>query len=414
MVLWMATAVHADPRRPLLVTVDDLPIASGSLHRDPADRERITQALLATLARHRIPAVGLVTWSNVHTPADVRLLDAWLLAGHELGNHSQRHLQYNRTAIDAYLADVDSARASLTSYLAKHDRSLRFFRYPFLREGNTRAKLDAVRAWLARTRQRNLPVTVDTQDWSFERDWVTAHQRDDRAALDSIGAAYQSSLRQAVRHYESMSDALLERRPPQILLLHANAVGAAQWDALFTWLSATGHRFATADEVLADSVFALEPAYVGNAGCSLWLRLLDARRREQAEAGVRAVLAEQAAGWNRGDLDAFCSVYADSALFVSTTGLTRGRDAVLSRYRKRYPDRAAMGTLSLDVVTMDFAAGVEVTTLGDAVPSDLHGASVVARWKLAYPDKEAATGLTLLAFRRRTGGTWEIVHDASM
>ena len=109
MVLWMATAVHADPRRPLLVTVDDLPIASGSLHRDPADRERITQELLAVLARHRIPAVGLVTWSNVHTPADVRLLDAWLLAGHELGNHSHRHLHYNRTAIDAYLADVDSA-----------------------------------------------------------------------------------------------------------------------------------------------------------------------------------------------------------------------------------------------------------------------------------------------------------------
>jgi uncharacterized protein (TIGR02246 family) len=410
----MATAVHADPRRPLLVTVDDLPIAAGSLHQDPADRERITQALLAALARHRIPAVGLVTWSNVHSAADNRLLDAWLSAGHELGNHSQRHLQYNRTPIDVYLADVDSARANLTRYLAPHDRTLRFFRFPFLREGNTAAKLQAMRDWLARTGQRNLPVTVDTQDWSFERSWVAAHRVRDQAALDSIGAAYRSSLQQAVRHYEAMGDALLGRRPPQILLLHANAVGAAQWDALFTWLTATGHRFATADEVLADSVYALEPAYVGNAGCSLWNRLLDARRREQAEAVVRAVLAEQAAGWNRGDLEAFCSVYADSALFVSTTGLTRGRDAVLSRYRKRYPDRAAMGTLSLDVVTVDFAAGVEVTTLGDAVPSDLHGASVVARWKLAYPDKEAATGLTLLAFRRRTGGTWEIVHDASM
>jgi len=409
----VAVIEHADSR-PLLVTVDDLPIASGSLHRDPAERERITRGLLEVLARHHVPAVGLVTWSNVHSERDRALLDAWLTAGHELGNHSHRHLQYNRTATDTYLADVDSARTSLTTYLGAHGRTLRFFRFPFLREGNTIDKLEAARVWLARTGQRNLPATVDTQDWSFERPWVDARKRDDRAALDSVGAAYQASLRLAVQHYESLGDALFERQTPQVLLLHANEIGTTQWDALFTWLVATGHRFATADEVLADSAFAVEPAYVGDAGCSAWHRILDARRRTRAESALRKVLADQSGDWNRGDLEAFCAVYADSALFASPTGLTRGRHAVLSRYRKRFPDRAAMGTLSLDVVSIDFATGMEVTTLGDAVPSDLHGASLVARWTLAGPGKDPATGLTLLTFRRRTGGKWEIVHDASM
>jgi uncharacterized protein (TIGR02246 family) len=407
-----AAAARADSRRPLLVTVDDLPMSAGALHGEIAERQRITHALLAVLARHQVPAVGLVTWSHVHGPSDLRLLDAWL-ARHELGNHSHRHLQYNRTPIAEYVADVESARTDLVAYLSSKGKALRFFRYPFLCEGNTPAKLDSMRAYLARTRQRNLPVTIDTQDWAFEEAWVAARRRKDRAAQDSIGIAYQNSLRAAVQHYESAGDGLLGRPTPQILLLHANEIGAAQWDALFTWLASTGHRFATANEVLADSAFGIPTNYVGDAGCSLWLRILDSRRRQVADAAVRALLEEQAEDWNRGDLEAFCSVYADSALFVSTSGSTHGREAVLTRYRKRYPDRAAMGTLSFEVIAIDFDTGVEVTMLGDAVPSAIHGATLTARWKLAFPGKDTATGITVLHLRW-LGGAWEIVHDASM
>jgi hypothetical protein len=39
--------------------------------------------------------------------------------------------------------------------------------------------------------------------------------------------------------------------------------------------------------------------------------------------------------------------------------------------------------------------------------------SVVARWSLAYPDREEAAGLTLIVFERRGDG-WSIIHDASM
>jgi hypothetical protein len=56
---------------------------------------------------------------------------------------------------------------------------------------------------------------------------------------------------------------------------------------------------------------------------------------------------------------------------------------------------------------------VEVSYFGDAVPSDVHGVSLLARWTLTYPAKPAATGLTLLVFRPR-GKEWEIVQDASM
>jgi uncharacterized protein (TIGR02246 family) len=398
----------AEPERPLLVTVDDLPVAGG-LHTEPDDRRRVTDGLLGALARHRVPALGFVLWSNVRSHADRALLDRWLAAGHELGNHSDRHLSLTATDAESWIADVERARAGLDGFLRGRGRSLRFFRFPFLREGDTEAKVDAVRAWLARTGQRNVSVTIDDQDWSFEEPWVKAK---DAAARERVAADYLSALQLSVRHHEEAGDRILGRRAPQVLLLHANAVGAANWDRLFTWLVETGHRFATADEVLADPVFADLPRLAATHGFSLWQRIAAVRRDEAAREEVRELLATQAAAWSRGDIEAFCSAYADDATFLTPEGMTRGREAVLERYRKRYPGRAAMGTLRLDVLEMRTAWGTEVTMLGDAAPSRVHSVSVAARWTLERDGGEAK-GLTLVVLGRRGTG-WEIVQDASM
>ncbi len=402
---------------PLLVTVDDLPISAGALHPDPAERKRITRGMLAVLAKHGVPAVGLVTWGNVRGPEDLELLALWLEAGHELGNHTRRHLDYHRTETSDWLADAEAGRRELAAFLAARGRPApRFFRFPMLREGDTLEKLDAARAWLAESGQENLPVSLDNQDWSFERPWVEAVRSGDRAAAERVAEAYHESLHLSVRHHEATAERLFDRPVPQVLLLHATAVGAAEWDRLFAWLAEHGYRFAAAGEVLADPAFAEEHRFLGPRGPGLWDRLLDARRRAEADAAIRALLAEQSAAWSRGDVESFVAGYADDTLFVSPTGLTRGRDEVLARYRRRYPDPAAMGTLVLDVIELRLTAGGEVSMLGDAVPGDVHGARVVARWTLSYPEgsgREEATGLTLIVLERR-GGEWLIVEDASM
>ena len=125
-----------------------------------------------------------------------------------------------------------------------------------------------------------------------------------------------------------------------------------------------------------------------------------------AESAAAAVLQRQAEAWNRGDLEAFCSVYDEDATYVSPSGLVRGRAAVLERYRKRYPDRAAMGTLRLDVQEARAASAPEAA-------GGVQGVSIVARWRLRYPDKPEATGLTLIVLRPRGDDQWQIVQDAS-
>jgi uncharacterized protein (TIGR02246 family) len=113
---------------------------------------------------------------------------------------------------------------------------------------------------------------------------------------------------------------------------------------------------------------------------------------------VRGFLNEQLAAWNRGDLEGFTASYAEDATFVSPKGVTRGRDEVLKRYKKNYPDKAAMGTLSFEFLETRAVTG---------------GVSVVAKWTLTFPNKPASSGHTLLVLHPR-GSSWMVVQDASM
>ena len=103
------TSPDSDSRQ-VAVTFDDLPAISVA-NGDLVARRRTTLGLLAALDVHRIPAVGFVNESmllqqGVLDASQVALLDQWLDAGHELGNHTFSHLDLHRVPVEAYEADA--------------------------------------------------------------------------------------------------------------------------------------------------------------------------------------------------------------------------------------------------------------------------------------------------------------------
>jgi peptidoglycan/xylan/chitin deacetylase (PgdA/CDA1 family) len=410
-------AAAAATRRPLLVTVDDLPVAGSAGGADDARRMSTTNQLLAALKQHGIHAVAFVIAGNVRTGRDRAILQRWLDEGHELGSHTNTHADLTALTAEAYLADVSAAHATLTAFLQPKGRTLRWFRYPYLNEGDTREKAEAVRRWLAEHGQRTVPVTLDLSDWAFDEPWAKAAASGDPEAMDLARQSYLAAIRTTVTNSEERSDAVLKRQAPQVILLHANSVGAANWDRLFTWLERT-HRFATADEVMADETFRELPLDVARYGYGHYDRVARLQRLEAATTAVKAVLEAQVSAWNRGDFEAFTSGYAADATYVSPNGLTRGRAAVLARYTARYPDAASRGTLSFEIVEVRPFDGLEPDPFGGIAPGRIDSVSLLARWRLTYTGKPEASGLTLLVFRPRPrsagGPAWEIVQDASM
>ncbi len=70
------------------------------------------------------------------------------------------------------------------------------------------------------------------------------------------------------------------------------------------------------------------------------------------EITIREILDNQAAAWNRGDIDSFMNGYwkSDSLMFIGKTGVTYGWINTLNNYKKGYPDTASMGKLTLTLI----------------------------------------------------------------
>lgn len=119
------------------------------------------------------------------------------------------------------------------------------------------------------------------------------------------------------------------------------------------------------------------------------------------EDDIRAVLSNQQAAWNRGDVDAFMEGYDRSAgtSFLSSRGVTRGYDSLLDNYRKRYPSPAAMGTLTFTILEVR-----------QVVPGS--AALVLGRFELSRSAEGGgnASGYFTLIFKK-TGEGWKILHD---
>jgi uncharacterized protein (TIGR02246 family) len=426
---WVGPASGAVPtsrhvpevKRAILITVDDLPIVPASLHPDAEEQDTVMGAWLDAFDKHGVKAVGLVRGDGV--AGRERLLKRWLERGHQLGNHSWSHPSYSGMEAEAYRADMERGRAVVAKLTGG---AVRWFRFPYLREGDSAAKLTAMRAWLAETGQRNLPVTIDTSDWSFAERWTELRRASERADAgkgrnatiaqrDVLGEDYLAHLRLMVRHYERLGDEVMGRDAanptPQVILLHLNEVGAVHIDEFLEWLTATGHRFAMADEVMADPALQQAHNYTAPYGVSYWWRVGVQQDQAKQEAAIRQVMADSVAAWNRGDLDTFAAPYTDDARFISSAGVTEGKAAILERYKKRYPGRKGMGRLTLDVTRITLPAGQRVTVYGAVEPILPFTATLIARWKV---DREGETleGSTLVVFEKHRG-KWLITEDHS-
>ena len=118
---------------------------------------------------------------------------------------------------------------------------------------------------------------------------------------------------------------------------------------------------------------------------------------DASKAAINAVLTDQTAAWNRGDVVAFMKGYWNSpeVSFAGSSGLTRGYQTVLEHYKKSYPDQKAMGHL-------DFS-DLEIRMLGN------NAALVIGHWHLKRESDELG-GIFSLTFEKFPEG-WKIIHD---
>lgn len=260
--------------RRMAVTIDDLP--AQRIQTQPAERtEALTRGILKALTRRKVPAIGFVNENKLEidgtvAPRRVALLESWLDAGLELGNHTYSHPSLHRLTLAEFEADVLRGERITKPLSLKRGKPFRFFRHPFLQTGRDLDTKQGLVRFLEEHGYRVAPVTVDNEEWIFGQAYDQAIARKDRQLQRRVAATYLDYMESMVAYYESQSRVLFDREIPQILLIHANSLNGDHLAALLDRIRRRGYRFLDLETVLTDPAYTSPDTFTGGGGIT-WL-----------------------------------------------------------------------------------------------------------------------------------------------
>ena len=262
------TAVDAQtPQRAVAITIDDLPRGGDGSSPSFDAVYAMNERLLLPFREGHIPVTGFVNAHHEETLGGDnlrRLLNLWLDAGAELGNHTYSHPDLNTVPLADYTAEIVKGEPILREALAARGRRLRYFRHPYLHAGATPDAKAGLQAFLDARGYRVAPVTLDDSDYMYAALYTRLAHRE-RARREYV--PYMESV---VEFFETRAVEVAGREFPQVLLIHDNQLNADVMPELLDMFRRRGYRFVPLDDALADEAYRLPEQYVGRGGFS-WI-----------------------------------------------------------------------------------------------------------------------------------------------
>ena len=252
--------------REVAITIDDLPRGGDGGPYDPATVRVMTQELLRPFREQAIPVTGFVNAGrHAGTAPETRaLLDLWLDAGADLGNHSYSHLDINSVPLATYTDDILKGEPPLREALGARGKALSYYRHPYLHAGKTAEAKAGLQAFLDQHGYRVAPVTLDDGDYEYAAAYTKARFR------ARVRREYIPYMESVVAFFEARSVEVTGHEVSQILLIHANQLNADLMPQLLDMFRRRGYRFVTLEQALRDPAYQLPEDYVGPGGFS-WI-----------------------------------------------------------------------------------------------------------------------------------------------
>ncbi|WP_299971771.1 polysaccharide deacetylase family protein [uncultured Roseobacter sp.] len=266
-----AVTVLTTPSR-VAITIDDLPYVMPS-KTSPEEGLRYTTQIIAALQEHGIVATGFAVGQQIN-PQSIPALQAFADAGHTIGNHSWSHPDYGTLTRDEFHDETRWTDEILQQWID----GPRYYRFPFLREGETEAAKTAATRVLEELGYQNVPVTIDNDEWQFNADYLAALEDGDEAAAATIARNYVAHMQIRTAFFQSLAIDELGGDVDHVLLVHLNRINADHLGTLLEWYDAQGWTFISVDEAITHPVFSRPDPYAGPRGLSQIERVLGGKR----------------------------------------------------------------------------------------------------------------------------------------
>src|SRR5579863_3276150 len=136
------SAVPDNPRREVVITVDDLPAAlpgNDFAYGDLKELQKMNHTIPGVLKAHHAWAIGFVNERKLQVQGErdarAALLQVWLDDGLFLGNHTYSHADFSTTPLQEYEDETVRGEVVTEALLNARGEKELYFRHPYLNTG---------------------------------------------------------------------------------------------------------------------------------------------------------------------------------------------------------------------------------------------------------------------------------------
>jgi peptidoglycan/xylan/chitin deacetylase (PgdA/CDA1 family) len=201
-----------------------------------------------------LKAIFFVMGSNKTDDKGKQLLNSWNARGHNIANHTFSHKNYNssQTTFETFRREL----LITDSIIKPYSNYIPMFRFPYLKEGNTKEKIESFRIFLKEQSYRNGHVTIDASDWYV-----------DSRLLKKLR---ENHIYERAMYYEELAYKLTGRHIKHTLLLHHNLVSALFLGDLIKMFKAKGWNTVNATDAYTDAIYTATPSVVPAGESLIW------------------------------------------------------------------------------------------------------------------------------------------------
>ena len=139
--------------------------------------------LLSAFRAHHVPVTGFVIQKRAESLglAGRLILREWIDQGLDLGNHTYSHPDINDLAAEQIEEEIVRGESGFGPLMRQVGKKPEFFRFPMNHTGDTKAKHDAIAAFLSQRGYRLATCTIDNSDYIFNDAYVRMLAKNDHA-----------------------------------------------------------------------------------------------------------------------------------------------------------------------------------------------------------------------------------------